>query len=106
MAELKKYQIWLGYYEFGNGQPTPDKPLLLATVEAITFKLACLKYELSARMNFIIQIQNEGVEVEDENYEWHYDYKVNRNKYTGTYFETEEDAWVTFPKGKSVIFQP
>lgn len=97
---VKKYEIWIGHYNLNDGMPEPAKPQKMATVVGATFKMACLKYELGVKMNHVLNCENLGQPADDLSCNWHYDYLVNRNTYTGHYFESEDDAWETFPKGK------
>lgn len=103
--EIKKYDIWLGHYKFADGMQEPTAPIRLASVPATTFRLACLRYELSVKLEFIGSMEEQGLPIDDNNCDWFYDYKTNRNKYTGHYFETEVKAWSTFPNKPSLIFE-
>lgn len=100
---VQPFEIWIGFYDLKDGSPPPEQPLLLATVGSVSFKTACLKYELGTRLEYIMGMEQRGQEPEPKSCEWFYDIKTNRNQFTGHYFETEEDAWATFPKRKSII---
>lgn len=103
---VQAFEIWIGYYELKDGSEPPTKPLLLATVGSVSFKTACLKYELGTRLQYIVTVEQQGKEPDPKSCEWFYNIQTNRNDFTGHYFETEEDAWATFPKRNSLIIEP
>ena len=100
---VKKYELWLGHYILNDGLPEVTKPNKVATIVAASFKMACLKYELTVKMTGILEAEKVGQPLDDQSCNWFYDYLINRNNFTGHYFETEDEAWETFPKGRSNI---
>lgn len=93
---FKDYQIWIGDYDLGQGYGRQtDKPTLVATVNAIAFDIACLKYELRQSLEGIERQEKEGY-VDNQTRNFHYNWRDNRNSWTGRYFETEKEAWTTF----------
>lgn len=92
---MKKYEIWVGNYHLGQGSHPPSKPELLATVESVDFKTACLKYELTGKLERINQGERQG-NLNSQDYPWWYDHHTNTNSWLGKYFETEQEAWSTF----------
>jgi mannose-6-phosphate isomerase class I len=42
---MKKYEIWIGYYDLGQGYGASDKPKMVGEIWATSFKIACCIYE-------------------------------------------------------------
>lgn len=98
--EIKKYEIWIGWYHLGQGYHPPSEPQKLAEVEASSFKIACYLYELQSAADSLKERMKKG-----DNYiegihfgRLDYDPKTNSNSWTGRYFETKEEAQKTFKK--------
>lgn len=97
---LREYNIWIGKYHLGQGYDPPDKPQKVATITAQTFRTACLKYELTAIISLIAEREEKGEYIDHQSQRWWYDFDNNSNGWTGPYFETEEEAWLSFPESK------
>lgn len=93
---MKKYQIWIGYYSPGQGYGDPTESKLLAEVEATTFELACLKYELISMAKSIERKELSGEYISHQDKEWFYNWRTNSNVWTGKYYETKEEADKSF----------
>jgi len=89
----KKYQIWIGQYNLGQGYGDQLKePFLAGTIEAYTFKIACCIHEHEQALKFLRDKM-----VEDIHFGvWYYNPNTNSNSWTGKYFETREEALKTF----------
>ena len=57
---IKKWQIWVGSYHLGQGHHGSTQPEMIAEIEAQTFDLACLKYELSSMLRSIEERERKG----------------------------------------------
>lgn len=64
-----------------------------------SFKAACYKYELRSLLESIIR-QEGGGYVGEQSLQVFYHPQELRNDWTGKYFETEEEAWQTFPESQ------
>lgn len=93
---LKLYQIWIGKYSLGQGYGDPCAPKLLAEIEAPSFKVACYIYELRNALRAVEEAIRSDKYVSDQYLEWFYRPGDNSNSWTGKYFETEEEAQLTF----------
>jgi len=52
---MKEFEIWIGYYHLGQGYHGSTEPEKLCSIQAIDFKTACIKYELTRKLNRIIE---------------------------------------------------
>lgn len=95
-GKMKLWQIWVGYYHFGQGSDPPTEPQMVGEVEATTFDLACLKHELMTMYKSIQERDAKGEYVDFQSRRWFYDWDNNSNSWTGKYFETKEEAATTF----------
>jgi len=93
---IKKWQIWIGSYHLGQGSDPPTEPEMIAEMEAATFDLACLKYELYRMLNRIEKNEMEGKYVDFQSRRWFYDWDNNSNSWTGKYFQSKEEALTSF----------
>ena len=95
---MKTYEIWLGNYHLGQGYDPPTKPELVATVQATSFKIACVLYEHTLAINSLkMRMERGDTYIEDANLgKWHYEVETNSNAWTGCYYESEADAQVSF----------
>lgn len=93
---LKSFDIWIGHYDLGQGYSPSTEPQFLATVQAVDFKTACLKYELSRKLESISKLEAKGDYISNQDYEWFYNPHSNSNSWTGPYFESEEEAKKSF----------
>lgn len=94
IPQLKKYEIWTGYYQIDYGD-AETKPRKWGEEEAINFKTACLKYELKSKLQRLEEGEAKG-NLNSQDYPWWFDHNQIRNSWVGQYFETEEEAWKTF----------
>ncbi len=101
---MKQYEIWLGWYHLGQGSHSPTKPEKVATVEANSFKAACLLYEYTSHANFLVGQMKKGENVTNDVHFglWCYEPKNNSNSWTGAYYETEEEAQESINQMKSI----
>lgn len=93
---IKKWQIWIGNYTLGQGYGDPTEPQMITEVEAATFDLACLKYELSSMLKSIEEREKKGEYIDFQSRRWFYNWDNNSNSWTGKYFETKEAAQQSF----------
>lgn len=102
---MKKHQIWLGWYNQGTGHIPPIKPELLAEIEAISFRVACYIYELESALQSIKRRMALGRDnVEDGHFgRMYYSPESNSNSWTGKYYESEYEAWKSFPPTKETV---
>jgi len=97
---VTKFEIWIGNYHLGQGYSAPNKPEQVAIVTAQTFPIACLKYELETMMETIMSREEKGEYQDHQSCRWFYNFDKNSNDWTGKYFETEAEAWLSFPEHK------
>jgi len=93
---LKKYQIWIGYYNMGQGSTPSTEPQLVATIKAPRFDVACLLYELESNYKFIQQAMKRDQYIDHQTCEWFYNRSSNSNSWTGKYYETKQEAQKSF----------
>lgn len=93
---IKKWQIWIGSYHLGQGHDGSTEPNMVAEVEAATFDLACLKYELSSMLKSIEEREKKGEYIDFQSRRWFYDWDNNSNSWTGKYFQSKEEAVTSF----------
>jgi len=96
--QIKKWQIWIGNYHLGQGYDASSEPQMIAEVEAATFDLACLKYELSSMLKSIEEREKKGEYIDFQSRRFFYDWDNNSNSWTGKYFETKEAAQQSFKR--------
>lgn len=93
---LKKYQLWIGNYNLGQGYSAPTEPEMIAEIEAPNFKIACVLHELRTALKGIEGMIATDQYVDQQSCRWFYDFDTNRNSWTGKYFETKEEAQDSF----------
>ena len=96
---MKEHEIWVGYYVTGQSKP-PINPTLVGKLKAPSFKIACLIHEHRlAIANIIDTIKKGDIDIENNQHfgMWYYNPNSNSNSFYGKYFETEKEAWQTFP---------
>ena len=95
---MKEYEIWLGRYHMGQGYDPPEKPQKVATIQATSFKIACVIYEHENILDSLRKQMNRGDKyIEDIHFgAWYYNPKTNSNSWTGKYYESEQEAWESF----------
>jgi len=98
---MKKYEIWTGNYSLGQGSHQGETPEKVGEEMAISFKVACIKYELKARLKFIDTMEGrmwgnseKGILSVGLNFELDLDTLLQ--PWIGGYYETKEDALKTF----------
>lgn len=90
---MKLYEIWTGYYwRVGS---LPKKPELQATIEALDFKSACMKYELKSRLESI-ELQEKQGYVNKQSYIDFYNPDTQTNDWCGKYYPSKEEAQKSF----------
>ena len=91
------YEIWLGYYDLGQGHHGSTKPEKVATVAARSFKLACYIFELESTLASMKKLNDNPKEYFHEpNLRWDYDVQKVSQSWIGRYYETEEEAQKSF----------
>lgn len=90
---MKEFEIWSGYYSV-DGQSSTE-PVLLATVLALDFKSACMKYELASKLQTINQQEKQGY-VDDQTYKWFYNPDTYTNSWIGKYYQSRKEAQKSF----------
>lgn len=95
-GKMQLWEIWIGRYHLGQGSEPPTEPELVAKVEAVSFDLACLKYELKSKLDFIESMEKKGEYIAFQSRRWFYDWDDNYNSWTGKYYETREEALKSF----------
>lgn len=94
---LKKYSIWVGYYHLGQGHDGSTNPELVAVdIEATDFKVACLIYELESKLKFIKDTITSDKYLDEQSCRNFYNFDSNSNSWTGKYYETKEEALLSF----------
>lgn len=93
---LKKYQIWIGMYDLGQGYGRPTKPELCDEIEAPDFRTACVLYELRRSLESIEGMIAKDQYVDHQSCRWHYDFNRNYNSWTGKYYESKAEAELSF----------
>lgn len=97
--EYKEYEIWCGQYNLGQGYGDQlNEPSLLAKVRATSFKIACCIYEHQSSIDSLKnQMEKGNTYIEDCHFgSWYYNPRTNSNSWTGKYFESREEALLTF----------
>jgi len=74
-----------------------NQAIMIGKEIAINFEIACLKYELKRNLKSIEKQEREGY-VNNQSKEWFYDWKSNRNSWTGKYYQSREDALESFKR--------
>ena len=95
---MKKYEIWLGWYRLGQGYDPPSEPEKIGEIEATSFKIACVIHEHQRAIDTLkFRMKRGDTYIEDIHFgHWSYDPKTNSNSWTGKYYETREEALVSF----------
>lgn len=99
MDKNKQFEIWLGHYHLGQGNTPPSKPQKVAIIQAPHFRAACSVYELQSSLKSLKEQIDKGNYISDPPHLgiWFYNHNQNSNGWTGQYYETEEEAWGSFP---------
>ena len=92
---MRYYEIWIGDYSLGQGSNGPMEPERVATIESVNFKTACIKYELTSKLERIVEGEKLN-NLNSQDYPWWFDENKVSNSWTGKYYETEEEAWESF----------
>ncbi|RYC70701.1 hypothetical protein [Spirosoma sordidisoli] len=92
---LPSHEIWLGYYHLGQGYEPPTEPELVATIQAVSFVIACFKYELRLNYESVCKHEKRG-RIANYEYGWDYDMSRNSNSWTGAYYPSREAALASF----------
>jgi hypothetical protein len=92
----KKFEIWIGNYHLGQGYGSSTEPELLAIIEASTFEIACLIYELDSKLKWLIGADAKGTRINANDIEWSYHARGNYNSWTGKYYSSKEEALKSF----------
>lgn len=95
---MKKYEIWVGWYHFGQGHHPPTEPEKIDEVEATSFKIACIIHEHQSQIDSLRKRMTEGDSyIEDIHLgHWYYEPKTNSNSWIGKYYKTREEALKSF----------
>lgn len=96
--EMKDYEIWVGYYDMGQEYSPPEKPYMLDTVQAQTFEDACAVHSLTKCLSCYQDKIKKGT-----GHKCHllYDFKTNSHPIMGKYYQSEDEAWTSFPTYKN-----
>ena len=92
---MNKYEIWVGYYHLGQGHHGNTEPELITTVQAINFKTACIKHELTSKLKRILEGEIKG-DLNNQDYPWWFDENKIANGWLGKYYESKEEALKSF----------
>lgn len=92
---MKKFEIWVGYYHLGQGYDPPTEPQLLAEIESVDFKTACIKYELRRKLDRIEEGEKKR-NLNSQDYPWWFNEITVSNSWLGKYYETREEALNSF----------
>lgn len=93
---LVLWEIWLGWYHLGQGHHPTTEPEMVAQVEASTFDLACLKYELFTMLKGIHEREKKGEYIDFQSRRWFYNWDTNANSWTWKYYHSREEALKSF----------
>jgi len=88
---MNKYEIWTGPYHLGQGYGEVREPQKWGEEDAISFQVACVKYELRSMLKGIEEQEQRGY-VDSQSCHWFYNYHTNSNSWIGKYYETKEEA--------------
>jgi hypothetical protein len=99
---MKTFEIWTGNYSLGQGYHQGEYPKKVAEENAISFRIACIKYELKERMKFIDTLEGRDYNGNQEqsilsvglNFDLNLD--TLSQPWTGKYYENEEEALKSF----------
>jgi len=95
---MREYEIWVGYYQLGQGHHGSTEPKLCGKEKAINFKMACFKHELKSTLASV-ERQELNKRVDSQSPQWWYDPHSNSNSWLGKYYETKEEAQESFKRG-------
>jgi len=97
---MNKYEIWTGNYSLGQGYHQGEVPEKVADIEAISFKVACMKHELKQRLKFIDNLEGDNRNREKDILETGFNFGLNLQTLTqpwlGRYYETKTEADKSF----------
>lgn len=92
---MKVFEIWIGNYSLGQGYSSPTEPDLLAEIESVDFKTACIKYELISKLKRLEEGEVKG-NLNSQDYPWWFHENSISNSWTGKYYESKEEALKSF----------
>jgi len=92
---MQQFEIWVGSYHLGQGHHGSNEPELLAKVESVNFKTACMKYELQVKLNRILEGEQKG-DLNSQDYPWWFNEITISNGWLGKYYQTREEALASF----------
>lgn len=99
MDGKQSYQVWIGYYNLGQGHYPQSKPELVAEILADCFQTACIIYEHQISIKFLNKRALNSCK--DVHYgKWYYNPESNSNSWTGKYYCSHEDALKSFENRK------
>jgi len=93
---MEEFEIWIGYYHMGQGSDPPAEPEMVAKEKASTFEVACLKHELRSKLKWLDKEDDGKRYISTQDKEWFYDWRRNRNSWTGQYYPSRELALESF----------
>lgn len=95
---MKNFEIWLGRYNLGQGMHGGETPEKVADITAISFKVACIKYELLRRLRFIESCEKDSREEDIVRVGLTFTLDVDKvyQPWIGYYYQSEEEALKTF----------
>lgn len=96
---MKKFEIWTGNYSLGQGYHQGESPEKVGEEMAINFTVACMKYELKRRLEFIETLEKRGNQTDDiisTGLKFALDLQSLSQPWIGGYYESQESALKTF----------
>ena len=96
---MKKFEIWTGSYNLGQGYHQGESPEKVGEEIAINFTIACMKHELRERLKFIELLEKRGNQTNDiisTGLKFELNLETLSQSWIGGYYESEESALETF----------
>ncbi len=100
---MKTFEIWTGNYSLGQGYHQGESPEKVGEETAISFTVACIKYELKERLKFIESIEkrpwgNSEKDIIDVGLNFELNLETLSQPWICGYYETKEEAFKTFQR--------
>lgn len=96
---MEKFEIWTGNYSLGQGYHQGESPEKVGEEVAVNFTVACMKYELKKRLEFIELLEKRGNQIEDiisTGLKFDLNLQSLSQPWIGGYYQSKEEALKTF----------
>lgn len=93
---MKKFEIWIGYCHLGMGSLPTTEPKKVGEEIASSFEIACLKYALRSKLEWLETADASGQYISSQDKEWFYNWRENSSTWIGKYYPSKEEAQKSF----------